>query len=107
MSYQKWNRVPSGRKADTSTVGEAMRELLDAYKLKGKYEQTQLINSWERLMGAPIARRTDKVFIKDRKLYVKLSSAALKQELNLSKSKILSIFLQEFGEVIVEDIIFI
>ncbi|MEK6479880.1 DUF721 domain-containing protein [Catalinimonas sp. 4WD22] len=107
MSYQRWNRVPSGRKAETSTVGEAMRELLDTYKLKAKYEQTQLINSWERLMGAPIARRTDKIFINDRKLYVKLSSAALKQELNMSKSKILSIFLREFGEVIVEDVVFL
>ncbi|MDF9799856.1 putative nucleic acid-binding Zn ribbon protein [Catalinimonas alkaloidigena] len=107
MTYQRWNRAPSGRKAETSTVGEAMRELLDTYKLKAKYEQTQLINSWERLMGAPIARRTDKVFIKDRKLYVKLSSAALKQELNMSKSKILSIFLREFGEVIVEDVVFL
>lgn len=107
MSYKKWKGIQSGRKADTSTVGEAMRELLDTYKLKSKYEQTQLINSWERLMGAPIARRTDKLFISDRKLYVKLSSAALKQELNLSKSKILSLFMREFGEVIVDDVVFL
>ncbi|WPP48848.1 DUF721 domain-containing protein [Catalinimonas niigatensis] len=107
MSYQRWNRAQSGRRAETSTVGEAMRELLDTYKLRAKYDQTQLVNSWERLMGAPIAKRTDKVFIKDRKLYVKLSSAALKQELNMSKSKILSIFLREFGEVIVEDVVFL
>ncbi len=107
MSYHKRNGSQSARKAGTSTVGEAMRELLDTYKLKSKFEQTQLINSWERLMGAPIARRTDKIFINDRKLYVKLSSAALKQELNLSKSKILSIFMREFEEVIVDDVVFL
>ncbi len=107
MSYQKWNKVQSGRRAGTATVGEAMRELLEVYQLKAKFEQTQLINSWERLMGAPIAKRTDKLFINDRKLYVKLSSAALKQELNMSKSKILAIFLREFDEVIVEDVVFL
>ena len=107
MSYQKGKGSFSGRKAETSTVGEAMRELLDTYKLKAKFEQTQLINSWERLMGAPIARRTDKIFISERKLYVKLSSAALKQELNLSKSKILSLFMRELGEVIVDDVVFL
>ena len=107
MSYHKRNGSQSARKAGTSTVGEAMRELLDTYKLKSKFEQTQLSNSWERLMGAPIARRTDKIFINDRKLYVKLSSAALKQELNLSKSKILSIFMREFEEVIVDDVVFL
>ena len=105
--YKGKNRSQTARRAETSTVGEAMRELLDTYKLTARYEQTQLIQSWERLMGAPIARRTDKLFIKDKKLYVKLSSAPLKQELNLSKSKILALFLQEFGEVIVEDIIFL
>ena len=102
-------RKPSqtARRAETATVGEALRELLDTYKLTARYEQTQLIQSWERLMGPPIARRTDKLFIKDQKLYVKLSSAPLKQELNLSKSKILALFLQEFGEVIVEDVVFL
>jgi predicted nucleic acid-binding Zn ribbon protein len=95
------------RKSETSTVGEAMHELLNTYRLKAKFEQTQLINSWERLMGEPIARRTDKIYISNRKLYVKLKSASLKQELSMSKSKILSIFLKEFGEVIVEDVVFL
>ena len=105
--YKKTKPSQTARRADTSTVGEAMRDLLDAYKLTARYEQTQLIQSWERLMGPPIARRTDKLFIKDQKLYVKLNSAPLKQELNMSKSKILAVFLQEFGEVIVTDVIFL
>ncbi len=97
----------SPRKAATSTFGEAMHELLNAYQLNAKYEQTRLINSWDRLMGEPIAKRTDNIFINNRKLYVKLSSAALKQELNLSKSKILAIFMREFGEVLVDDVVFL
>ena len=104
---QKRNSPQTARRADTSTVGEAVRELLDNYQLTARYEQTQLIQSWERLMGQPIARRTDKLFIKDQKLYVKLNSAPLKQELNLSKSKILALFLREFGEVIVKDVVFL
>lgn len=97
----------SNRKADTTTFGETMRELLQVYQLNAKYEQTRLINSWERLMGEPIAKRTDKLFINNQKLYVKLNSAALKQELNMSKSKILAIFLREFGEVVIEDVVFL
>lgn len=101
------NPNPYGRKAEMSTVGEALHQLLDTYQLKAKYEQTQLIQSWERLMGHPIARRTDKLYINNRVLYVKLSSAPLKQELNMSRSKILSLFLREFGEAIVEDVVFL
>ena len=105
--YKRTNPNQTARRADVATVGEAMRELLDAYQLTARYEQTQLIQSWERLMGHAVARRTDKLFIKDRKLYVKLNSAPLKQELNLSRSKILALFLREFGEVIVEDVVFL
>ncbi len=97
----------SPRKAETSTFGEALRELLNAYQLNAKYEQTKLINSWDRLMGEPIAKRTDKIFINNKKLYVKLNSAALKQELNMSKTKILSLFIREFGEVLIEDVVFL
>ncbi len=95
------------RKSETSTVGEAMHELLNTYRLKAKFDQAQLISSWERLMGEPIARRTDKIYISNNKLYVKLKSASLKQELSMSKSKILAVFLKEFGEVIVEDVVFL
>lgn len=101
------NDLYSSRKADTTTFGESMRELLQVYQLNAKYEQTRLINSWERLMGEPIAKRTDKLFINNQKLYVKLNSAALKQELNMSKSKILAIFLKEFNEVVIEDVVFL
>lgn len=96
-----------GRSAELSTVGEALNQLLDTYQLKAKYEQTQLIESWERLMGHPVARRTDKIYVSNRVLYVKLNSAPLKQELNMSRSKILALFLQEFGEAIVEDVKFL
>nr|WKN37808.1 DUF721 domain-containing protein [Tunicatimonas sp. TK19036] len=95
------------RTSELSTIGEALHQLLDTYQLKAKYEQTQLIQSWERLMGNPIARRTDKLFINNRVLYVKLNSAPLKQELNMSRSKILALFLREFGEMIVEDVVFL
>ncbi len=101
------NNLYSARKSDTTTFGESMRELLQVYQLNAKYEQTRLINSWERLMGEPIAKRTDKLFINNQKLYVKLNSAALKQELNMSKTKILAIFLREFGEVVIEDVVFL
>ena len=105
--YRSKNNAQTARTGEIATVGEALQDLLNAYQLRGKYEQTQLIQSWSRLMGPTVARRTHKLFVKDKVLFVKLSSAPLKQELNMSKSKILALFLQEFGEVIVEDVAFL
>ena len=105
----KFKNIPNEtrRRADTSTIKSAMEELLNAYKIRDKFDATQIAASWERIMGEPIAKRTDKVFIKDKKLYVKISSGPLKQELSLSRDKVKGLFLKEFGEEALVDVVFI
>ena len=58
-------------------------------------------------MGKPIATRTLKLFIKEKKLYVKLNSAPLKNELTLQKSKVLELLHAEIGEKVIVDILFL
>lgn len=103
MSYSKKN----GRGANTYAIGDAIQELLEAYRLNDRFTSAQVVASWGKLMGAPIEKRTSKVFLKNKKLFVKLSSAPLKHELNAGKSKILKLFLHEFGPDAVQDIVFL
>ncbi len=97
----------TARKADTYTLKEAINELLNAYKLRGKYNETYLIASWSRMMGAAIANRTGKIYISNKKLFVQITSAPLKNELAMSKSKIIEILNREAREEVVEDVIFL
>lgn len=92
---------------NTSTIGAALKRLLREYNIQGKYDEAKLISSWGRLMGKPIASRTRKIFIQDRKLVVELTSAPLKHELTIGKKKILQILSDEFGENIVDDVTFL
>lgn len=103
MDKKKYNT----RKSDISTVGEAINDLLNSYRLKGRFDEAKLVSSWERLMGKTIANRTGKIFIKKQVLFVEINSAPLKHELNLSKSKIIDIFEREIGHGIIEEIIFL
>ena len=93
------------RKANTLQVKEAIEALLDAYKLKGKYYSSQVVEFWPKLMGAPIASRTKKIYTRDKKLYVYLDSAPLRQELLLSKSKIIQLFEEHVGQGVIEELI--
>lgn len=95
------------RTAETNTVKSALHEMLNTYRLKDKFTATQIASSWNRLMGEPIAKRTEKVYMKNKKLFVKLTSAPLKNELSLSKQKVKSLFQQEFGADTIEDIVFL
>ena len=100
-------RSKGKRKSDIHKIDSEIQDLLKSFRIEDKFKETELIVSWEKIMGSTIAKRTQKIFIKDRKMYVKLSSAPLKNELNMSKSKIMSLFFQEFNNPIVDDIIFL
>ena len=100
-------KARGNRKSNLSTIGESLNELLDTYHIHKKFDATRLTSSWERLMGTPISKRTKRVFVKDRKLFVELTSAPLKHELTLSKRMILDIFDKEFGQKLLDDIVFL
>ena len=95
------------RDKETRTFKEAFDSLLNSYRLDQKYKETEIISSWEEVMGTPIARRTQKIFIRNKKLFLSVDSAALKQELFNSRGKIIEIYTKRFGEIVIEDVVFI
>ena len=94
------------RKSDTATLKEAINSMMESYKIKGRYEENRLMGSWGTLMGAPIAKRTEKLFVKNKVLYVKLNSAPLRQELTIAKSKVLEIIRRHFDKELIDDVKF-
>lgn len=98
-------KTPFGRKSEPETIGSAIQDFLKAFKIEDRFAETNLINSWERVMGAPIAKRTEKIYIRDKKLFVYLTSAPLRHELNMQRDKILVMLTKEFGQPIVNEVI--
>lgn len=91
-------------KDNTQSFSSAFKKFLKSENLEQAFQEKKLIQSWESLMGKTIASRTSKVQIRNKILYVQLTSAPLKQEMNNSKLKILEIIANEFGEGVVDDI---
>jgi predicted nucleic acid-binding Zn ribbon protein len=105
LSQRKKNS-PYYRNAEPTKLSSALDQMFEVYRIKGKADQTTIINLWEELMGKTIASRTTKMFFKNKILYVQLSSAPLKQELTMAKPKILQLLADKVGKEVVEDIIF-
>lgn len=95
------------RKSEITSVGEAISEMLNAYRINGRFDEAALINAWGEVMGQAIANRTEKIFIRKDVLFVEITSAPLKHELNMSKQKILDNFKRHLGKSIVEEIVLI
>lgn len=97
----------TSRKTKSQSVGEVFEAFLEAYQLKSKFNESYLVTYWERLMGQSIAQRTEKIYISKGILYIRISSAPLRQELVLAKSRIIQKLNQEIGEETIKEIVFI
>ncbi len=88
-------------------IGEVLKELIETYRLEGKLNELKIIHSWEKVVGDMIARHTIDLYIRNGKLFVKVDSPALKNELTYSSSMIIENLNNEAGSKVIEEIIFI
>jgi len=95
-----------GRTNDKS-LKEAIEQMLQVYKIKRKYDETGIKASWPQLVGKSVANRTKEIYIHDKKLFLRIESSVIKNELMLMRSQIMEKINNETNSVLVEDIIFL
>ena len=95
-----------GRTNDKS-LKEAIEQMLQVYKIKRKYDETGIKASWPSLVGKSVANRTREIYIHDKKLFLRIESSVIKNELILMRSQIIEKINNETKSVLVEDIIFL
>lgn len=88
------------------SLKSAITEFLKVSRLSGKLAEQKIIDGWEKIMGKMIARHTKQISISNKKLFLQLDSAPLKQELFYSREKIIKMLNEEAGENIIEEVIF-
>ena len=93
------------RKKEVAPLESAFNDLLKAYRLEGKFREKSLIQGWPNLVGKTIADRTTSIFIRDKKLFVKLNSGPIKKELLMNKTKVLLLMDEKYGSGIIDDIV--
>ena len=95
-----------GRTNDKS-LKEAIEQMLQVYKIKRKYDETGIKASWPELVGKSVANRTKEIYIHDKKLFLRIESSVIKNELLLMRTQIIDKINAEAQTVLVEEIIFL
>jgi predicted nucleic acid-binding Zn ribbon protein len=88
-------------------LGDAIREMIEAYGLKSKLSEATLVESWGKVVGQMIAKHTKDLYIKNKKLFVRIDSPALKNELTYSRTAILDSLNKEAGGKVIKEIVFL
>jgi predicted nucleic acid-binding Zn ribbon protein len=97
--------MSSHKKGEIQSVGQAIREMLNSYRLSHKFDEANLLGSWERLVGKPIAKRTKKIYIKNSVLFVEFDSPTMRHDFSMHKAAVLEMFKKEFGAGIITEIV--
>ena len=94
-------------RTNDKTLKEALEQMLKAYKLKHKYDETHAIASWEEVVGKAVANRTKEIYISDKKLFVRIESSVVKNQLVMMRSQIIESLNEKAANTVVEEIIFL
>ena len=85
------------RSSNQQSLKEVIEQLIDTYKLRGKINEVRLQHSWEQLMGTAVAKRTENIYLRNKTLFIRITSAPLRTELLFSVEKIKKLLNDELG----------
>jgi len=87
------------------TLQEAMKAMLNEYKLASQLNETRVKSLWGRVMGKTISTYTSEVAVRKNILYITILSAPLRQELSYAKETIRKRLNEELGEEYVKEVV--
>ena len=88
------------RKKNTQKIDDVVKEYLKALKIDDKLKEVRLIKSWDDIVGKTIARSTNDIYIQDRKLFVKLNSSVIRNELFMLRDGLKKALNDKAGEIL-------
>lgn len=94
------------KRKNTQTIGEVLRDFFeDNTELYEKMLEIRLQRGWGEVLGPMVLQYTRNIYIKDRVLYVSLTSSVLRSELSLCKDRLLRSLNEYAGSSVIRDII--
>ena len=93
------------RRSNEKPLKAAIEEFLDSYHLRDKLNQAKVIAAWEKVVGEMVAKNTSQLHIRNEVLFVKVNSAALRNELLFARNKIILSLNKEAGGNVINEIV--
>lgn len=86
-------------------INEVVKSFIKQNNLESGIDAAKIDKIWEKLLGKNIKSYTNSLVLSNRKLYVKLNSSVLREELNYGKEEIVKMLNEELKKECIEEII--
>jgi predicted nucleic acid-binding Zn ribbon protein len=95
------------RKPEPDPIAEVIQKWLKENHLEDRFMQADIKTAWEELLGPVVARHTKSISLENKILKIRVDNAPLRQELFMSRSRIISLVNQRAGrQIALECLIF-
>jgi predicted nucleic acid-binding Zn ribbon protein len=95
------------RKPNDISIKDAITKMLSVYRLRGKYDETGVVVHWPELMGTAVANRTTQIYVSQKKLFVRIESSVIKNELLMVRTGIIEKLNERAGAEVITEIVFL
>lgn len=93
------------RRSNTQKIDDLIRQVLKENNLDGRLKEYELINSWEKVIGKSVGNATTEIYIRNRKLFVKVRSSVIRNELLMIRESLIRALNREVQANIIDDIV--
>ena len=93
------------RRSNTQKIDDLIRQVLKENNLDGRLKEYELVNSWEKVIGKSVANATTDIYIRNRKLFVKVRSSVIRNELLMIREGLVRALNREVRANIIDDIV--
>ncbi|MFN8325049.1 DUF721 domain-containing protein [Flavobacterium sp.] len=93
------------RASNENSISDVLKEFIEKNKLQSGMDKIDVEHAWKELMGNGVNSYTQEILLKGSTLYVKLSSAVLREELSHGKQKIINMINEELKKDVVKELI--
>jgi len=93
------------RRTHTRTLGDVISDFLKESGLEPKLREREVLSQWDQIVGTLSAKSTQSIYVKERKLFIHIRSAVIKNELNLIKQGLLEEINRRAGYDMVDEIV--
>ena len=87
-------------------LGDVLKGLIDRLGLRTRIDEARIVEAWAIIAGATINGVTDKAWVKNGRLYVRIHSAAWRHELHLRRQGWRARLNHHLGDELVREIVF-
>ena len=95
------------RKSKPEKLQVIVNQFIREEGLETPRNQYRIIDTWKNTVGKSFEKYTESIFIKNQKLYIKIHSSVIKQELSMYSRQLAQQLNNEVKSQVIVDIVFI